>query len=194
MTEVTQTKRSRPGGRSERIRKAVAQAVLQLINDQGIDFEIQDVSRLSGVGRATVSRRWPDRPSLIGEALSEHISRFSVTLEGSWPDDLIRMARDFREFMRDPVEMALNRALLLSNNEGYRSQMLDYWAPFIELFQRPVREAIERGDIDPAVDVEIMIAAISDVLVMESLFESFGNEDISERLVRQLIRGCQPPA
>ncbi|WP_150290021.1 TetR-like C-terminal domain-containing protein [Sphingobium estronivorans] len=187
-----QNKRPRPGGRSERIRKAVAQAVLQLIRDHGIDFEIQEVSRLSGVGRATVFRRWPDRASLIGEALSEHVSGFSVTLKGEWPDDLLRMTRDFREFMRDPVELAMNRALLLTNNNAFRDQMSDYWKPIIELFQKPLRDAIDRGEIDPGVDVEIVIVAISEVLVMESLFENFGEVDISERLVSQLVRGCPP--
>lgn len=193
MTEAAQTKLSRPGGRSERIRKAVAQAVLQLISEQGIHFEIQEVSRLSGVGRATVSRRWPDRAALFGEALSEHVSRFHIPLEGVWPDDLLRVARAFRTFMNDPIELALNRALLISYDETYHNQMYAYWGPHIELIKKPIYQAIERGDIDPAVDVEILIAALSDLLVMESMVGNFGNQDITERLVMQLIRGCPPP-
>ena len=53
--------KGRPGGRTEKNRKAVALAVLELIKAGKIDFEIQEVAALSGVHRTTIFRRWPNR-------------------------------------------------------------------------------------------------------------------------------------
>lgn len=192
MAKEKDDKRSRPGGRSERIRKAVAESVLKLIGEYGLEFEIKEVSRLAGVGRATVFRRWPDRAALIGEALGEHVSRFSVELRNEWPEDLYRITADFREFMRDPVEMSLNRALLLTNSSVFKEQMITYWTPIFGLFQKSIQDAIARGEVDPSVDVEVVITAISEVLLTESIIESMEQNNLPERLVAQLIRGCPP--
>src|SRR5262245_20536485 len=78
----------RPGGRTEKIRRAVAQAVLTLIKKGKLDFRLQEVSRLAGVHRTTIYQRWPSRAALLIEALSEHTSHFDVKLSGNWRRDL----------------------------------------------------------------------------------------------------------
>ena len=50
-------KQSRPGGRTEKNRQAVAAAVLQLIKEGRLDFESQEVAALAGVHRTTLFRR-----------------------------------------------------------------------------------------------------------------------------------------
>lgn len=97
MNEQSSGKQVRPGGRTERVRKAVADAVIELIEQEGIEFEIKAVAQLSGVGRATIFRRWPDRASLIGEALVEHVSHFEVTMTGNWEEDLRRITADHQQ-------------------------------------------------------------------------------------------------
>ena len=65
---------------------------------EGIGFEILSVAELSGVGRSTISRRWPDRASLIGEALTEHNSSFEISLTGEWKTDLRSIAAELQAF------------------------------------------------------------------------------------------------
>lgn len=49
--------KSRPGGRTERNRQAVADAVLSCVREGRLDFEIQEIAALSSVHRTTLSRR-----------------------------------------------------------------------------------------------------------------------------------------
>lgn len=190
-----EVKRTRPGGRTERNRKAVAMAVLELIGDGNIEFEIQDVVRLSQVARATIFRRWPDRAALIGEALAEHVSRVSLVQTDNWVADLYENARVLLEFFRDPIERALNRTMVLSNSASFRQQIIEYWQPIIEQVKEPLRAAQRRGEMSGEVDVDTLTAMLFQVLLMETLVDgSASGENFPVRVVDQLLRGCVLPA
>ena len=193
MTEQSSGKKARPGGRTERVRKAVADAVIELIKQEGIEFEIQTVARLSGVGRATIFRRWPDRASLIGEALAEHISHFEVTMTGNWEEDLRRIAADLRSFFDEPAEQAFNRTLFAANSSDFNAQMTEYWAPIINKIKAPLEAARLVGEIDENTDVETVVQMLTCTLVVESLVHTFPNEtNLNDILIDQLRRGLAP--
>lgn len=193
MTEQSSGKKARPGGRTERVRKAVADAVIELIKQEGIEFEIQTVARLSGVGRATIFRRWPDRASLIGEALAEHISHFEVTMTGNWEEDLRRITGDLRTFFAQPTEQAFNRTLFAANSSDFNAQMTEYWAPIINKIKAPLEAARLVGEIDENTDVETVVQMLTCTLVVESLVHTFPNEtNLSNILIDQLRRGLVP--
>ena len=61
----------RPGGRTERVRQSVANAVLQLIKDGKTDFTITDVAEYSGIARSTIYARWPGREQLLVHLVEE---------------------------------------------------------------------------------------------------------------------------
>lgn len=180
----------RPGGRTERIRVAVANAVLELIRVRGIGFEIQEVAKLAGVGRATLFRRWPDRGSLISEALAEHVARFTVEFTGDWKRDFYEVARRLREFFRDPMEIALNRILFATSNGLFQEKMLEYWQPIIEAICAPIEQAQKQGDVSPEVDIPVIVETMMSVLVMESLMGGYPDKaDFAGRLIDQLLLG-----
>lgn len=180
----------RPGGRTERIRVAVANAVLELIRARGLDFEIQEVAKVAGVGRATLFRRWPDRGSLISEALAEHVARFSVEPTGNWKEDFYDAARRLREFFRDPTETALNKVLLATNNQVFQEKMLEYWQPIIDAIWAPMEQAQRLGKIAPEVDVPVIIETMMVVLMMDSLMGRYPQlENFTDRLIDQILRG-----
>lgn len=184
-------KQSRPGGRTEKNRQAVAAAVLQLIKEGRLDFEIQEVAALAGVHRTTLFRRWPDRGALIAEAMAEHVSRLSISLTGDWKEDLRRITYGMRDFLSDPVELAMNRMLAITDNEIFHEQMLRHWAPIIEVFRVPMREAQRRGELSEDVDPSaVMWLITSSILVGTVFMRSPPTDDLVERLMNQALRGC----
>lgn len=182
---------SRPGGRTEQVRKAVAAAVLQLIEAGQIDFELQEVARLSNVHRTTIHRRWPDRAALIAEALSEHTSRIDVQFTGDWRADIRHMAFTLRDFLTDPVEVAMNTILATTQNTEFRDMMTAHWGTLLAEFQTPILQAQARGEIDARHDAEMLVSMLIAPIVANIIFIKRTPDDhFIERLVAQLINAC----
>ncbi|OAJ54464.1 hypothetical protein A6V36_07070 [Paraburkholderia ginsengiterrae] len=182
---------TRPGGRTEQVRKSVAATVLALIEAGQLDFEIQEVARLANVHRTTLHRRWPDRASLIAEALSEHTSRIDVTFTGDWRADLASVAFKLRDFLSDPVEVTMNSLLASTGNAEFRALTSAHWMPVLELLQQPIRDAQARGEIDARHDAEILIAMLISPIVSSIVFLKRTPDDgYISRLVAQLIEAC----
>lgn len=184
----------RPGGRSEEKRKAVATAVLSLIKAGRADFEIQEVSALSGVHRTTLFRRWPDRVALFVEAMDEHVSRVSMKATGDWEKDLRAMAFQMRDFFRDPVEMSMHRILVASDNAVFVQQMVDHWMPLIDASVQILKDGQRAGALSQTVNAQMVVRVLLSTLLAATLFTRTPVEDdFVDELVDQTIRGCTPP-
>lgn len=156
MSEVVR----RPGGRTERIRQDVAAAVLTLLQQGRLNFEIQDVVALSGAARATVFRRWPTREALLREALTAHASEFQIQHSHDWMADLRVNLSRWRDFLKDPAQLALNRIYLLSEDEGLKAEIWAHYEPLITGFALPMTLAQGRGKIRDDVDVAQLVDSI----------------------------------
>lgn len=182
---------SRPGGRTEQVRMAVTTAVLQLIEAGQVDFELQEVARLSGVHRTTIHRRWPDRASLIAEALREHTSHIDVQFTGDWRVDIRHMAFALRDFLSDPVEVAMNTILASTNNVEFRDMMTAHWGTVLTVFQTPILQAQARGEIDARHDAEMLVSMMISPIIATIIFvKQTPDDSYIERLVEQLINAC----
>ncbi len=183
--------RKRPGGRTERNRQQVAAAVLQLIGEGRLDFELQEVAALAGVHRSTLFRRWPDRSALIAEALAEHVSHLNIPCSGNWQEDLRHIAFGMRDFLSDPVETAMNRMLVTSNNEVFREQMFRHWAPIIAALHAPLVDAQWAGEIPADADPVALISMLISPIIVSAVFVRTPPTDaFVEMLVRQTILAC----
>jgi len=181
----------RPGGRTERNRQKVAAAVLQLIAEGRLDFGLQEVAVLAGVHRSTLFRRWPDRSALITEALAEHVSHLSIEFCGDWQEDLRRIAFGMRDFLDDPVEIAMNRLLVASDNEDFREQMSRHWVPVIEALHLPLVAARAAGEISPHVEPATLIGMlISPIIVSTVLMRVTPGDAFLRQLIEQTILAC----
>lgn len=167
------TPMKRPGGRTERVRKAVAAAVLGLLEQGAVDFEMQDVIAASGVGRSTLFRRWPNRSALLREALQEHTSQLAFVTSRDWTKDLAENLKILRDFMLQPVEMAFNRIFLTSDDQSIRELIYDSWKPVLEAFEHPLRRAQRDGEMDQAVTPSRVVEVIFSDLVLRSLAAPF---------------------
>lgn len=185
-------RQARPGGRTERNRQAVAAAVLKLIGEGNLDFELQEVATLSGVHRTTLFRRWPDRGALIAEAMAQHVARVSIEFSGEWKTDLRRIAYGMRDFLSDPLELAMNRMLAITDNAVFHEQMARHWNPIMRNFQEPILAAQKAGELGEQVDADMLVMTLIGALLTHCVFMRVTPSDaFVDRLVDQLIFGCR---
>jgi AcrR family transcriptional regulator len=185
-------RKGRPGGRTERNRKAVADAVLICVKEGRLDFEIQEIAAISGVHRTTISRRWPDRGALMAEAMAEHVGQLSIPLSGDWERDVHAITAGLKKFFANPTELTMNRMLAISDNLTFHEKMSEYWLPVFKAFEEPFRLAKESGLIRENVDPEIIIMMIYSVLTVYSVLNRIPDDtDLTTRLADQIIELCR---
>lgn len=189
----SEVNKGRPGGRTEKNRKAVAVAVLELIKAGNIDFEIQEVAALSGVHRTTIFRRWPNRDALIATALAEHNSKITFDITGDFEADLRGMALKMRDFLANPIEQAITRLAAGTDSVSFREQSAHQWMPIAHSFIQPILAAQASGIVDTEVDAGMVVSAVISTLLVQIIFLNMPPDDaLVERLVTQILRGCRP--
>lgn len=156
--------RRRPGGRTERVRRAVAGAVLGLLREQRFDLSVAEVADRAGVHRTTVYRRWPARADLLAMALEEFYGTVTAPDTGSWEGDVRALIRTLARFFTDPVEVGLVLLLALDRDGQTVTAVPDHWAPTMRVLTEIVDRAKARGEVDPAVEsgrlVELLISPL----------------------------------
>lgn len=183
----------RLGGRTESNRKAVADAVLKLVADGNLLFEIQDVAHLSGVHRTTIRRRWGDRDALLAEAMAEHTSRLVVDLSGDWETVFRRIAFALRDFMQDPVEDALNRLIAISRDTAFTGLVRRHWQQLYRDLAAPLVGAQDAGRLAVDVDVLMTVRILAGTILTYAVYAPEALEDeFVDRLVAQVVRGMRP--
>lgn len=161
--------RQRPGGRTERVRKDVATTMLALIQEGRIDFSYGEVAKISRVNKTTLYRRWPQRTDLISEALREHSSSFKIPEAERWPDIFEAIVRSLAALLSNPVEIAMNAAIVADPGEEISLLMMEQWQSIQERVMRLLDEASARGDLPPMVNLQFFFALIISPLLMQTL-------------------------
>ena len=185
--------KSRPGGRTERNRQAVAEAVLTCVRQGRMDFEIQEIAALSGVHRTTISRRWPDRGALLTEAMREHVAQFSIAFTGDWETDIHNISQALFDFYTKPTELAMDRMLAVSDNIAFHEAMAKYWMAVFDTLREPIRRAKAKGLVKPDVDEELIIIMMSSTAtIFTALSRLPMDPDLPVRLADQIILLCRP--
>jgi AcrR family transcriptional regulator len=158
----------RPGGRSERIRLAVSDAVREYFREGEINFSVRDVADRAGVHRTTVYRRWPTRADLVAEALQDHTANLKVPNTGSWKTDLEKLVFELADFFADPVEVGMNLSLAAGNDPQSSAVTRHHWGPVIESIRQPILRAMERGELDADLDTDALLELMMSPLVLQT--------------------------
>ena len=184
---------TRPGGRTERVRKAVLSAVLGRLNKGDLEFSFQDVANDAGVHVATVYARWPERASLVMAAYEEHVRKLDIAFTGQWEADLHTLGRALRNFLNDPVEIAANKLLITAGDEAYRDQMVERFASVARDLAAPLEAAKNQGAIRSGVDSVLVVYMIIAPIVSLIMFTGQVPDDTYvSNIVDHLIHACRP--
>ncbi len=182
--------RRRPGGRTERVRRAVAEAVLELFRERQFSFGIADVAERAGVHRATLYRRWPTRGDLIAEALSTFFRTVAVPDTGSWSEDIHALAGTLARFFSDPVEIGVITSLAMDNDPTAAAIIQSHWSPIVDSMTAVVERAKARGEVDPEIEsgrlIEMLIGpfVVHTTLVRRSAISRRHVREIADLVVR----------
>lgn len=161
----------RTGGRTERVRQQVAQAVLVLVQNGNFHFDISDVVARSGVHKTTIYRRWPTRQALINEAFREHNTQIKLTDSGAWATDLMQLGVALRNFFSLPSEIAFNAALAINGNDSLIQGAHESWLPVQVQLEQIVERAKIRGEVHRDVAPSLVARLLTAPLLVTIMFE-----------------------
>lgn len=165
MSERVRRGTVRPGGRTARVRQAVMVATEDAIVERGFSgVDLADIARRSGVGRATVYRRWGSRSELVADLLADMAEQsLPRARTGTLQGDLRANARLVRRTLADKRQGAIFKAVIASATsdsrtaqalQGFYNARISEWAPCVE-------EAVERGEVPAGTVPYQVIAAVS---------------------------------
>ncbi|MEU9686348.1 TetR/AcrR family transcriptional regulator [Amycolatopsis japonica] len=110
----------RPGGRSERVRAAVHQAVMDLVVERGYGmFTVGDVAARAGVADTSIYRRWGTLEDLTADvALTWLTTNSPIPDTGSLDGDLRAYAFGVARDIGGPAGLAILRLVIALPKEG----------------------------------------------------------------------------
>ncbi|MCS7475241.1 TetR/AcrR family transcriptional regulator C-terminal ligand-binding domain-containing protein [Umezawaea endophytica] len=194
---MTKPVAQRPGGRTARVRAQILDATARLVARDGIaGFRYEEVAELAGAHKMTVYRNWPDRNSLVSEALlaaAEHTATLSDT--GDLRQDLVDFLLALAAGMADPTGRALVLAIQSAkDNPDLRATTNTVLAHRVALVQHRVDHAVALGEI-PQVDALLLADLLSGPVQLHVSrdLRPFTRED-AERIVDVVLAGLRATA
>ncbi len=189
----------RPPGRprSAEADRAILRATGDLLADEGYGgVTMEGVAARAGVGKATVYRRWPTKSALVVDAVSAcRETAWQPVDTGSARDDLLVFVRGFLHHLRTSdagrvmpalvTELSRSPELAVAFREGFvqprRARVLE-----------AVRRGVDRGEVRPDVDPELVADAVVALLIHRFLITGMELDDeLPERVVDMLWRGVR---
>jgi AcrR family transcriptional regulator len=166
MTETAPTTaapRGRP--RSERAHQAILDAANEILEERGfVDLTIDEVAQRAAVSKTTIYRRWPTKGTLVFEAFSiDFLDRHPRPDTGSLRGDLLAALRGWIRMVKGTVK---GRTLVGLIAEVQRdSELAEIWrdrfmGPVREQHRTMVEKAIERGEVSPDTDPDVVLDLI----------------------------------
>jgi AcrR family transcriptional regulator len=146
--------RTRPGGRSARIRAAVHRAVGELLAEGPAEtLTIPLIAARAGVHPTTVYRRWGSLAELLGDVATSRFSDDIVVPEtGTLRGDLERWVSDVATDLADPDHLALLRAAVGTGPQGGNACVADRHAQLAAIIEQERSRGGDAPDVARAVD------------------------------------------
>jgi len=159
----TPAPRGRP--RSERAHQAILDAANEILEERGfVDLTIDEVAQRAGVSKTTIYRRWPTKGTLVFEAFAaDFLARVPGPDTGSLRGDLLASLRAWIRVNKGTVK---GRTLVGLIAEVQRDpELAEIWregviGPVRAQHRTIVERAIERGEVLPGVDPDVVLDLI----------------------------------
>ncbi|GAA0363069.1 TetR/AcrR family transcriptional regulator [Streptomyces olivoreticuli] len=150
--------------RSERSRRAILDAALELVGEVGFaKLTIEAIAARAGVGKQTIYRWWPSKAAVLFEAcVPEGLDPSAIELPdtGDIEADLKTVLRATVDDLNDQRLDAPTRALTAETQndpELGRALTEKVLEPQLQAYVRRLRAAQEAGQVDPDTDLRIAL-------------------------------------
>jgi AcrR family transcriptional regulator len=169
MSTQTDTAQTRP--RVDGVREAeILEATLQVLAEVGYDRLTMDAVALRAkASKATLYRRWNGKVALIIEALQHHHQppEEPVVDTGTLRGDLIESYCGTRGLTDKPEVAAFGAVLtaIMRDPEFAAAFRRDVIAPKLAAASAVFERAVQRGEIPPGVDIELLAPALAGIVM-----------------------------
>ncbi|WP_084262882.1 TetR-like C-terminal domain-containing protein [Actinomadura formosensis] len=189
----TPRERVRTGGRSERVRQAVAQAVLDLLAERVVDFGPSEVAARADLNRKTIYRWWPTFADLVREGLNAHSRGVEVPDTGSWEQDLRELAHRLALFFASPVEVSTNAIIASRRTPELSALIFEHFEPVQESWRAVVTRGIARGEVHPGCAPGTVLNMLVSPLILTplTLHRAATRQEV-DTLVDLVLRATRP--
>ncbi len=149
--------------RGEAVVKDVLEAVREEIAKVGFHaMRIENVALRAEVAKTTIYRRWPKKEDLLFELLqSMMVGSQSLPEKGCLRDDLLSIGRYIQAMMTSAEGQAIGRVMMAErSNPEVRRAFERVREQNIHIPRKMVERARQRGEVDPGIDPEILLATL----------------------------------
>ncbi|MFQ6395400.1 TetR/AcrR family transcriptional regulator [Nocardia sp. KC 131] len=153
--------RSRPGGRTARIRDQVLDAVRAELTEHGYDaLTVDTVAARAGVHRTTVYRRWHDVGGLLSDVFDaatdmEWHPRDTGTLRG----DLAVLNQEIQDSLTEESSIAVALIAVSFRSDEAARALRRLWEDRYTQSEIIIQRAIRRGELPADVDARALLIA-----------------------------------
>jgi AcrR family transcriptional regulator len=163
--DAEQTKVRRPAGAAvlqEDVTAAIRLAVFAELAERGFAaLSMESVARRAAVGKTALYRRWSNKQQMIGELVSEvAIHELDMPDTGTLRGDVSAFLRAMAAVLAHPMVSAIVPDLLgeANRNPGLAETLLrTVRDPRRERAAAVIHRGIERGELNPDIDVELAL-------------------------------------
>ncbi|AZK93842.1 MULTISPECIES: TetR/AcrR family transcriptional regulator [Streptomyces] len=189
--------------RSERSRRAIYEAALDLVTEVGYArTTIEGIASRAGVGKQTIYRWWPSKAAVLLEAFLDLVTPVDPAHGAGFPDtgdleaDLKAVLRASVDELTDPRYEGPTRALaaagIVDETVGaeFLEKLLD---PGLRLYTERLEAAQEAGEADPGIDPRIATELFVGPLLHRWLLRTLPlTHDYTDRIVEYALYGLRP--
>ncbi|PKV82506.1 TetR/AcrR family transcriptional regulator [Nocardia fluminea] len=153
--------RSRPGGRTARIRTQVLDAVTAELAEHGYDgLSMDAVAARAGVHRATVYRRWQEVGGLLADLFdAAGNQRWDPRDTGSLHGDLAALNHEIQDSFTEQPSLAMALIAASFRSEEAARALRRLWDERYTQSEIIVERAIQRGELPSDVDARALLIA-----------------------------------
>ncbi|WNI27645.1 TetR/AcrR family transcriptional regulator [Streptomyces sp. ITFR-6] len=191
--EQARTARRGPGRpREERVTRAVLDAVVELVTENGMSALTMDaVAARAGVSKPAMYRRWATKQDLVIAAAESRIGPLDVPDTGDFRAELRAVLTARMEAYRQP---GINRLLAgvigaASESGAGRDAYRDYTARVMSETRHLLERGVARGDVRADVDVPAAATLVAASLVFRMVGEQrLPDEELVDSVVDLIAR------
>jgi AcrR family transcriptional regulator len=166
--------------RDELVTDRILTSALELAEEDGFDsLSVEGVAERAGVGKTTIYRRWPNVWAVVVDAVLAEVTRVSPVVEQdsareSLTASMKLVGKSFRGRHGRLFRPLIGRA---QTDDTLRAAIDERWlSPRRELSRGIVRRGIERGELRPGLDPDMVIDALYGPLYHRLLLPYSGTE------------------
>ncbi|WP_328604068.1 TetR/AcrR family transcriptional regulator [Amycolatopsis sp. NBC_00345] len=175
----------RPGGRTARVRHRILEAAAELIARDGIGgLRYDQIAELAEVNKTSVYRNWPDRTTLVADALAAFGADAAPLHDsGDIDADLVGFLEALAAATASPEGRALlNVVAAARENPELRAVVDEVFDQRQATLRDRLRTAVERGEL-PAIDLSFLAAMLAGPV---QLFVSRGSRTFTRADAQQV--------